>query len=328
MRISPGELQAVDRGGLLARYHSFGSVVAVVADFPEDGSTAGTGLDAPCLTQHHGIVLRGALSVHHDDGRTESFSTGTAFYVPAGPPNHTFTAGPGTVVAGFATPETDQPVSAEALEARGFTLVARPDPQISLPHAVTVAGSLRPFRRPGVIEVEAGQMGPWIFMRSIFGQRTGHLSGWCDLPHWGFVIDGEIAILYDRDAEPGAGTELAARGDAFFAPPGHRFVSADGAVVADYTPVTSLGTERVSKWRRATLARRGLMAPGTRRGSNAHLTSRPGDEDLRSSAPASDPTTTIEPSTSGTPPEDGIAPTFAETAGPYGRAIAGPVRGL
>lgn len=327
MRVSLDELQAVNRGGLLARYHSFGSVVAVVADLPSDGSTIGTGLDQPCLRQHHGIVLGGALSVHHDDGRTESFAAGTAFYVEPGPPTHTFTAAADTVVAGFAIPDADEPAAPGALEARGFTLVPRPDPEIHLPRAVAVAGSLRPFRRPGVIEVEAAQMGPWTFMRSIFGERTGHLSGWCDVPHWGIVIDGEIAILYENSSEPGAGTELVARGDAFYAPPGHRFVSADGAVVVDYSPVTALGTQRVSRWRRATLARRGLIAPGSRNGSIARPTAAASALATPVSALTSDDPIPTEPARGAAPAEDGIAPTFAESVGPYARATAGPVRG-
>ena len=327
MRVSLGELQAVDRGGLLARYHSFGPVVAVVADLPSDGSTAGTGLDEPCFRQHHGIVLGGALAVHHDEGRTETFAAGTAFYVESGPPSHTFTAEPDTVVAGFAIPEADEPATPGALEARGFTVVPRPDPDVSLPRAVTVAGSLRPFRRPGVIEVEAAQMGPWVFMRSIFGERTGHLSGWCDVPHWGFVIDGEIAILYESSSEPGAGTELVARGDAFYAPPGHRFVSADGAVVVDYSPVTALGTERVSRWRRATLARRGLITPGSRNGSIGRPTMAASGLAAPTSVPTTDDRIPTEPTNDAHHADDGIAPSFAETVAPYGRATTGPVRG-
>lgn len=248
MRVSPDELQAVQRAGMLTRFSVFGPVVFVLADLPAGGTT-GTGLDEPCLTEHHGIVLNGSFIVRHADGRAETFDAGTAFYVPPGPPTHTFTCTPRTVVGGFAPmPETPPDLSPEALLAQGYEIVPRPAAPADPPRTVTLGGSVDPFRRPGAIDVEGSPMGPWLFMRARFGARSGYTSGWCDLPHWGIVLDGEIAITYDGV------TELASRGDAYYAPPGHRFVSPDGATIADYTPISSIGSGRVSRWRHATIA--------------------------------------------------------------------------
>lgn len=250
MRVSPDELQAVQRAGMLTRYSVFGPVAFVLADLPA-GGTGGTGLDEPCLTEHHGIVLSGTFAVHHADGRSESFDTGTAFYVPPGPPTHTFTCTPRTVVGGFAPmPDTPPDLSAEALRAQGYEIVQHPRVPAAPPRTVTLGGSVEPFRRPGAIDVEGSPMGPWVFMRAKFGPRSGYTSGWCDLPHWGVVLDGEVAIQYEGE------TELAARGDAYFALPGHRVVSPDGATIADYTPIAAIDPgRRVSRWRQATLAR-------------------------------------------------------------------------
>jgi hypothetical protein len=235
---------------MLTRFSLFGPVAFILADLPA-GGTAGTGLDEPCLTEHHGIVLAGAFSVHHADGRIEMFEVGTAFYVPPGPPTHTFTCAPRTVIGGFASmPETPPDISPDALIAQGYEIVRRPAVPAAPPRTVTLGGSVDPFRRSGAIDVEGSQMGSWLFMRAKFGPRSGYTSGWCDLPHWGVVLDGEVAIQYEGE------TELAARGDAYYVLPGHRMVSPDGAMIADYTPISAIdGERRVSRWRRDTLAR-------------------------------------------------------------------------
>ena len=168
MRVSPADLQAVQRAGMPARSSVFGPVSFMLADLPSDG-TAGL-VEGPRLTE---------------------------------------------------TP----------------------------PGTVTVGGRVAPFRRPGTIDVEGAVMGQWLFMRATLGSRSGYTSGWCDVPHWGIVLDGETAIEYEEE------TELAARGDPYFAPPGHRFVSPDGATIADYTPMAALDGARVSRWRRAAVAR-------------------------------------------------------------------------
>jgi hypothetical protein len=253
VRVAPRELQAVDRAGMLTRFSVLGPVAYVQVTFPADG-TVGTGLDEPCVVEHHGLVTRGALTVDHEDGRTETFDVGTAFYVPAGPPSHVFRVEPHSIIGGFAPLEAPVDTSAEGLAALGFTPVEPSGPPAAPPRAVHLAGAVEPFRRRGAIDVEGSRMGDWVFMRSIFGPRSGYTSGWCDLPHWGVVLDGEIAIGYDDH------TELAARGDVFYSPPGHRFVSADGATIVDYTPLRDLRADRISAWRRA-VATAGNLAP-------------------------------------------------------------------
>jgi quercetin dioxygenase-like cupin family protein len=246
VRVAPEELQAVHRAGALTRYAVFGPVAFVIVDLPATG-IEGTGLDEPCLTEHHGIVTRGSFTVHHDDGRTERFDAGTAFYVPPGPPTHTFTSSARSVVCGFAPVPDEAPPAAATLADLGFEPVARPRPPVAPPSTVVLGGSVQPFRRPGAIDVEGSIMGPWLFMTARFGSRSGYTSGWCDLPHWGLVLDGEVVITFEGT------TELASAGDAYYAPPGHRFASADGATIADYTPLDAAGAERVSRWRRAVL---------------------------------------------------------------------------
>jgi quercetin dioxygenase-like cupin family protein len=246
MRVAPEELQAVHRAGMLTRYALFGPVAFVAVDLP-GGDLSGTGLEAPCLADHHGIVLRGSFGVRHADGRAEDFPAGTAFYIPPGPPSHTFTTAPRTVVCGFAPVVEPVDDEASALAAAGFDVVGRPKRLVAPPRSVVLGGDVHPFRRTGAIDVDGSIMGAWLFMAAAFGPRSGYTSGWCDLPHWGIVLEGEVAISYDGTAE------LASKGDAYYAPPGHRFASADGATIADYTPLDAVGADRVSRWRRAVI---------------------------------------------------------------------------
>lgn len=92
-------------------------------------------------------------------------------------------------------------------------------------------------------------MGDWLFMRSELGPRSGYTSGRCDLTHWGLVLDGEILITAD------GGSDLVSRGDVYFASPGHRFTSPDGATIVDYTPIADIGKGRAAAWRRAAIER-------------------------------------------------------------------------
>ena len=282
MRVSPRELQAVHRAGMLTRYSMFGPVVFVLADLP-DGGVAGTGLDEPCLTEHHGIVLRGRFSVEHEDGRAEAFDEGTAFYVPAGPPTHTFTAAPGTVVGGFApiAPTTD--VTDATLIARGYEIVQRPKLPVSPPATVTLAGTVRPFRRSGAIDVVGSVMGSWIFMRSTLGPRSGYSSGWCHVPHWGMVLDGEITISYEGEAE------LASRGDAFYVDGAHRVSSPDGATLIDYTPIEAIGSGPIARWRQAAVERALGASPAQEPSTTTPATPDVDPTPERAAAPVSPP---------------------------------------
>ena len=233
MRISPTELQAVRRAGMLTRFGLLGPVAFIMVELSESG-TVGTGLDEACLTDHHGLVTRGWFAVHHADGRSETFKAGDAFYVPEGPPPHTFSGSPGCHVQGFAVVPADTDTSTEGLRALGFETADTPDPVGPPPTTVTLRGSVDPFHRTGAIEVEGSRMGPWLFMRARFGPRGGYTSGWCDLTHWGLVLEGEVAIQRSDS------TELAGRGDVYHVEPGHRFTSPDGATIwvsaSEWTP--------------------------------------------------------------------------------------------
>jgi mannose-6-phosphate isomerase-like protein (cupin superfamily) len=246
VRIGPAELQAVQRAGMLTRFAVLGPVIFVMADLPESG-TAGTGLDIECLREHHGLVMRGSFTVHHADGRTETFEQGDAFYVPPGPPTHTFTSSGQCIVEGFGRLPTGTDTSMTALDALGFSAADVDTPLVPPPATIRLRGSVAPFRKTGAIDIEGSRMGDWMFVRARFGPRGGYTSGWCDQTHWGVVLDGEMAITYAGEME------LATRGDVYLATPGHRFTSPDGATIADYTDRVEVGVARVPAWRRAAL---------------------------------------------------------------------------
>lgn len=248
MRVAPQELQAIRGSGMLTRYALLGPAAFVLVEFGDVG-TAGTGLDQPCLTDHHGIVTRGWFAAEHADGRTETFQAGDAFYVPPGPPTHTFTSSPRAIVGGFAPIVAPVDTSTAALEAQGFSIVDRPGVPLPPPTSVRLAGTVQPFRRTGAVTVEGSRMGDWLFMRSELGPRSGYTSGPCDLTHWGLVLDGEILITADGS------TDLVSRGDVYLASPGHRFTSPDGATIVDYTPIADIGKGRAAAWRRAAIER-------------------------------------------------------------------------
>lgn len=249
MRASPSELQAVRRGGLLTRYAILDEVAFAHADLPA-GGTAGTGLDEPCELEHHAFVVRGTLILQTADGE-ERFGAGTAFYVPPGR-RHTFASEGPTVVAGFGKVEPDLDVSPSSLTAQGYEIV-RSAPPALMPETIEIADSARPVRKRGAIDVEAAEMGPWLFTRATFKAGSGYASVWCDLPHWGMVLEGVIALQTET------GVELFAAGDAFSVPagpPGHRFEAPEPATLIDYTPIAALGTtDRIQSWRRATITK-------------------------------------------------------------------------
>ena len=88
-------------------------------------------------------------------------------------------------------------------------------------------------------------MGRWLFMRAVLGPQSGYTSTWCEVPHWGLVLSGDMTINYRED------TELVSAGDAFYAPAGHRFESSDGATIIDYTPLSELDPSRgLPAWRK------------------------------------------------------------------------------
>ena len=67
-------------------------------------------------------------------------------------------------------------------------------------------------------------MGEWVFARATYGPLSGYTSGWCDLPHWGMVLAGDLALRFEDRVEllSGRGRLLLSGG-----PPGHQFQVAD-----------------------------------------------------------------------------------------------------
>ncbi len=248
MRVSPKMLQGVRRGEMLVRYALLGPVAFVHADLPKAG-TAGTGLDEPCAMQHHGIVIRGSLIAVFEDGRREAFDAGTAFYVPAGP-SHRFSTEGATIVAGFAPLTGAEEIDPTSLAASGFEVLDRTSPATVPPATIKIRGRVAPYRRKGAVETEGAIMGSWLLTRATLGPSSAYTSTWCELPHWGVVLDGDMAITYRDDVE------LVSRGDAYYAPAGHRFETADGATFIDYTPLDELdGRHPIPVYRRTLVDR-------------------------------------------------------------------------
>jgi hypothetical protein len=99
-----------------------------------------------------------------------------------------------------------------------------------------------------------------VFTRARLGVRSGFLGGFCDLPHWGLVLDGRLTIEWEDDV-----AALSA-GDLFHCPagpPGHRLLGADPALLVDFTPVDAYDTGlRMAEWR-ATMARPIFQSPAS-----------------------------------------------------------------
>jgi quercetin dioxygenase-like cupin family protein len=227
-----------------------GPVAYVEIEVPPQGS-AGTGLETPVSNEGWGFVLRGRATLHGANGR--EFPAGAAFHVPADD-GHWFSAVGGTVIAGFAPVAPDLDATDAALRRQGFEVMydARVPPKRE-PMAIRAVGPSRVFRVAGAIEVETALMGEWVFMHMTYGPMSGYTSGWCDLPHWGLVLSGDLA-LHEED-----GFELLTAGDVYYCPagpPGHQFQVPDAAATIDYTPLDGFDAERrVVEWRRSALVR-------------------------------------------------------------------------
>jgi len=137
-----------------------------------------------------------------------------------------------------------------ALAATGFEIVRVAPATSPLPATIpsTEPSTIHRAAR-GAIEVATARMGPWIHSRATFGSLSGYTSGWCDMPHWGMVLSGDLAIVWEDHVE------LLTAGDAYYCPPGppgHRLEVADEATVMDYTPIDRIrGTARRAEWRRS-----------------------------------------------------------------------------
>jgi hypothetical protein len=250
MRISPRELRGIRAEGLLTRFAILGPVAFVIVDVPPGGST-GTGLEKPTENPVWGIVLGGSIALHGPVEQT--FSHGTAFHVPGGPPEHWFTASGRAVLAGF-TPMTREIDTSDAgIRALGYEPLSRFAAPAPPPAVIAPAGGGAIFRARGSIEAEIASMGEWVFTRATFGPLSGYTSGWCDMAHWGMVLTGDLALRFER------GVELLSAGDVYYCPagpPGHQFQVADAATTIDYTPTSDMmGPTRKAEWRAAAVRR-------------------------------------------------------------------------
>ncbi len=236
MRVAPRDLKAVRQGGILARYAVLGSVAFVQAEIGPEGS-AGTSLEAPCEVEHWGFVISGRLRFEAGE-LTRTFAAGTAFHIPAGAPAHRFISAGAASVAGFAPLTEPIDDSPEAFAAHGVETILEPPVLELLPASLRLprTAGVRRTREAG-IEAEIAPMGSWTCMRVTYAALSGFTTGWCDLPHWGLVLSGEIVH------ESEGGVELLTAGDIYWVPPGppgHRFEVADAATVLDYTPTAAL----------------------------------------------------------------------------------------
>jgi quercetin dioxygenase-like cupin family protein len=199
-------------------------------------------------------VLRGSLELDRGDHH-DVLPAGSAFYVPPGEPEHRFAgAGPSLTVV-FAPLPPDSPRTPRAIDEAilrvGFEALGNAPRALSgLPRdEVRVVGTPPPLPvRHSRIEAEAVLMGPWVYCLAHMGQASGYANSWCDVPHWGIVMSGGIAIEWEDDVE------VLGPGDLFYCqagPPGHRIEAPDGATIIDFTPVESLRARglRVSEWR-------------------------------------------------------------------------------
>ncbi len=248
MHITARQLRTARRDGLILRFAQLGPVAFIVAEFPETG-TAGTSLEEPCVEPHWSIVLSGSLEVVRPGGPSADIGPGHAFHVPAGDPAHSFRAKGRISAAGFVPLPTGQ-IDEQAVREAGFEEVRSSAWRPALPAArdVTVVpgSAMVPLQR-GAIEAGAALMGPWVYCQATFGGVSGYSSRWCDLPHWGMVLAGTMAIEWEDDIE------IVGAGDAFYCPrgpAGHRFQVTDSATIVDFTPVDALASVgRIAEWR-------------------------------------------------------------------------------
>lgn len=254
MRVSPRELKAVRAGGIVTRYAVLGSAVFVISELP-DGGSAGTQVEAPCQSEHWFLVLQGEIEL--DGRRPRAFPAGTAFHVAPGPV-HRLRSSSRAVIAGFqpvATPDG----TPDGLRDRGMKILRRVSAPVLPPTSMKVAGAHTRTATVGQIQTESAVMGDWLFTRTTFGPKTGFADGWCDLPHWGLVLDGNLVLHWENGE-----IELLGPGDAYHCPDtlGHRIEVADMATIVDYTPIAAVDEPSRRRAPRALAARTGLSSPG------------------------------------------------------------------
>jgi mannose-6-phosphate isomerase-like protein (cupin superfamily) len=253
MHIAPAEFRSVRTGEMTVRFAILSDIAYVLADLPN--GSAGTSVEDPCERQHWAFVTDGAIELVIGE-RREAIAAGTAFHIKAGVSHRIFATGP-TRLAGFQPIEPGRDLSDDGLRAAGFqVLPLAPDipADQSVPAVAPPDGRIPPT---GGIVTSAKQMGELLFTRATLGRRSGYTSAWCDMPHWGLIADGALAIEWEDDVE------VLTAGDVYYCPPGppaHRLQTAEGATVIDFTPVEAFRPGvRVATWRQefaASLRRR------------------------------------------------------------------------
>lgn len=256
MRVSARELRAVRSGGLLTSYALLREAAYVVVRVPASGS-AGTSLEEPCRREHWGLVLRGEVRLH---GRHErAFGAGTAFHVAPGR-THRLSASASAVIAGFAPITEPIDETPTGLASRGIEVVRRIATPALPPAEIRIAGTRVRSTVTGQVQTVSALMGDWLFTRSTFGPISGFGDGWCDLPHWGQVIDGTLLLRWEHGE-----IELLSAGDVFCCPRGvggHRIEVAEAATMIDYTPVAAVRDAGLRRAPRAVSALRVIVEAG------------------------------------------------------------------
>jgi quercetin dioxygenase-like cupin family protein len=262
MHIGPADFRSIRRDGLLLRFAILGEVAYVLVEVPPSGS-AGTALEVPCERPHWAFVVAGEVELDEAAERV-TVPAGSAFHIPDGM-QHRIRAMGRTRLAGFERIDSLADVSDTALAAQGFEVLSE------LPGgSPAIVPVIEPAARPielGDVVPTGSRMGGLLFCQVRFGQRSGYASPFCDLPHWGQVTAGNIAIEWENDIE------VLTAGDVFYCPPGppgHRFQAADPSAIVDFTPLEAFtGEGRMADWRHALAARTGAV--GAQPGRNVEV---------------------------------------------------------
>lgn len=246
MHVSPQDFRAVRNGPMVVRLADLGPVAYVIAEFPS--GTAETRVEDWCVRAHWGLVIGGSVDVERGDARN-AIGDGNLFHVPPGPPAHRFVATDPVRLAGFEPLDAERRVDDRSLRRLGFEPIALPGEPGTAARAFRRAAPKR-----GAVDARVTRMGSLALSIIRFGPLSGYTSGWCDLPHWGLVLDGGLAIEWEDSVE------VLSAGDAFRCqpgPPGHRMHAADPAVVLDFTPLDAVTPDaRLVDWRREMLGLR------------------------------------------------------------------------
>jgi quercetin dioxygenase-like cupin family protein len=249
MHISPADFRVVRRGPVIVEFAAATDVAYVVAEFPMTGS-AGTFAEDPCDRAHWGFNVAGDVAVEVA-GETHELPAGTAFHLPSGLA-HRFQISGAARLAGFERLEPGAPRSDDELRRAGWDVV-RPARRGGGPRFSVARPEPLLVPDPGEIIASARRMGDLLFMRTQMGRRAGYTAARCDLPHWGLVTSGSLAIEWEDDIE------VLTAGDAFWCPagpPAHRLQAAEPATVVDFTPIDALDrADRIPEWRQAAIDR-------------------------------------------------------------------------